>query len=219
VWLVPSARRAEDAVLLADDGIGPRSVASATEAAQEPAARNKGAIMQAGQVRHALRTRTVLASSALLLGAAVTGFAATASAASSATAGSPTAARAGTVISFTLKETSNQSFELGNGHGVRVGSVQLNADDLMQGTKQIGHDGGSCVITRFGGGTADDLCTITMVLPSGQIDLQGLTTSTKSGPGPFQLAITGGTGTYRTARGYAAVEPTQTPKVTLHISA
>ncbi len=159
----------------------------------------------------------MLASSALLLGAAVMGFAATASATSVA-AGSPAVARAGTVISFTLKETSNQSFELGKGHGVRVGWVQLNADDLMQGTKQIGHDGASCVITRFGGGTADDLCTITMVLPGGQIDLQGLTTSTKSGPGPFQLAITGGTGTYRTARGYAAVEPTQTPKVTLHIS-
>ncbi|HUK73518.1 MAG TPA: hypothetical protein VLW50_33035 [Streptosporangiaceae bacterium] len=46
------------------------------------------------------------------------------------------------------------------------------------------------------------------VLSHGQIDLSGLVTSTPSGPGTFQLAVTGGTGGtggYQDARGYAIV--------------
>jgi hypothetical protein len=56
------------------------------------------------------------------------------------------------------------------------------------------------------------------VLAHGQIDLSGLVTSTPSGPGTFRLAVTGGTGNYQDARGYATVVPGNTPAVTIHLT-
>jgi len=56
------------------------------------------------------------------------------------------------------------------------------------------------------------------VLAHGQIDLAGLVTSTPHGPGAFQLAVTGGTGRYTSARGYATVAPGSAPKVTIHLT-
>ena len=88
----------------------------------------------------------------------------------------------------------------------------------MRGGTQIGTDGGNCTITRLGGGTADDLCTLVAVLAGGQIDLSGLVTSTRQGPGTFQVAVTGGTGSYAGARGYATVVPAQRPRVTIHLT-
>ena len=43
-------------------------------------------------------------------------------------------------------------------------------------------------------------------------------TSTPHGPGTFQLAVTGGTGCYTSARGYATVAPGSAPKVTIHLT-
>jgi hypothetical protein len=47
----------------------------------------------------------------------------------------------------------------------------------------------------------------TVSLPEGQLTVQGLATLTETGNQPFTLAITGGTGAYRTARGQAQVTP------------
>ena len=128
-------------------------------------------------------------------------------------------ASAGTTISFTEHNISDRTFNLGSGHGFAVGYVELVANKLMQGGKQIGHDGQSYTVTRLGNGSADELVSAVEVLAHGQIDLAGLVTDTKKGPGTFQLAITGGTGRYQSARGYATIVPTDSPKVTVHISA
>ncbi|MGO8886170.1 MAG: hypothetical protein ACLPUO_13560 [Streptosporangiaceae bacterium] len=45
-----------------------------------------------------------------------------------------------------------------------------------------------------------------------------LVASTPNGPGAFRLAVTGGTGRYQDARGYAAVVPSHSPKVTVHLT-
>ena len=124
----------------------------------------------------------------------------------------------GQTISFAQHQTSDHSFDLGSGHGDTVGAIELSANKLMQGSKQIGHDGVSCTITRLSGGTADDLCSDILVLAHGQIDLAGLVTSTPQGPGTFELAVVGGTGRYQDARGYATVAPSQNPKVTVHLT-
>jgi hypothetical protein len=121
-------------------------------------------------------------------------------------------------ISFTEHQISDQNFNLGSGHGIAVGAIELSANKLMQGSKQIGSDGASCTITRLSARSADDLCSDVLVLAHGQIDLAGLATSTPQGPGTFQLAVTGGTGRYQHARGYATVVPSQNPKVTLHLT-
>lgn len=128
------------------------------------------------------------------------------------------ATSAGQTISFTQHTVSDQNFNLGTGHGIAVGAVELSANNLMQGSKQIGRDGGSCTITRLSARSADDLCSDILALPDGQIDLAGLVTSTPEGPGTFQLAVTGGTGRYQDARGYATVVPGQNPKVTVHLT-
>ena len=88
----------------------------------------------------------------------------------------------------------------------------------MQGGKQIGHDGQSYTVTRLGNGSADELVSAVEVLAHGQIDLSGLVTSTPSGPGTFRLAVTGGTGNYQDARGYATLVPGNTPTVTIHLT-
>ena len=132
-------------------------------------------------------------------------------------AGASTSPRA-TIISFTQQTTSDHTFNLGPKRGVAVGYTELIADNDMQGSKKIGHDGATCAITRLSHGTADDLCTLSLVLARGQIDLSGLTTSSASGPGNFYLAVVGGTGAYSDARGFATVDPSDPyPQVTLHI--
>ena len=127
-------------------------------------------------------------------------------------------ASAGTTITFTEANISDQTFNLGSGHGFAVGYVELVANKLMQGGKQIGHDGESFTVTRLGNGSADELASSVEVLAHGQIDLSGLVTSTPSGPGTFQLAVTGGTGNYQDARGHATVVPGNTPTVTIHLT-
>ena len=134
------------------------------------------------------------------------------------TAAATPASAAGQTISYTETQISDHGFNLGSGHGIAVGFVELGANKLMQGGTQIGTDGESCTVTRLGGGTADELCTVVADLAGGQIDLSGLVTSTPQGPGTFQVAVTGGTGSYAGARGYATVVSAQHPRVTIHLT-
>jgi hypothetical protein len=134
-------------------------------------------------------------------------------------AAAPASAKpAGQTISFTERQISDRNFNLGPAHGIAVGAVELSANTLMQGSKQIGRDGVSCTITRLSAQSADDLCSDILALAGGQIDLAGLVPSTPQGPGTFQLAVTGGTGRYQDARGYATIVPSQNPKVTVHLT-
>lgn len=128
------------------------------------------------------------------------------------------ASRAGQTISYTETPISDHTFNLGSGHGVAVGFVELSANKLMQGGTQTGTDGENCIITRLGSGTADSLCSVADVFAGGQIDLAGLVTSTQQGPGTFQVAVTGGTGQYTGARGYAVVVSARRPRVTIHLT-
>jgi hypothetical protein len=147
---------------------------------------------------------------AAAIAAAGTGIAITAAAAP--------ASAAGQTISYTETQISDHNFNLGSGHGFAVGFVELDANKLMQGGTQIGTDGESCTVTRLGGGTADEMCTVVAVLQAGQIDLSGLVTSTQQGPGTFNVAVTGGTGSYAGAAGYATVVSGQHPRVTIHLT-
>ena len=126
--------------------------------------------------------------------------------------------RAGQTISYTETPISDHTFNLGSGHGDAVGFVELAANKLIQAGTQIGTDGENCTMTRLGGGTADSLCSVTDVFAGGQIDLAGLVTSTQQGPGTFQVAVTGGTGQYTGARGYAVIVAAQHPRVTIHLT-
>lgn len=74
--------------------------------------------------------------------------------------------------------------------------------------KIIGHDTGSCVISRVGrhGGALAN-CTVTAVLPHGTITAEGQLKFNRHGQKTSHLAITGGTGGFRSAGGAVQVKP------------
>jgi hypothetical protein len=124
----------------------------------------------------------------------------------------------GRTISFVSHQVSDKVFHLGKSSAFGVGLIELGAANDMQGHTKIGHADLLETVTRLGGGTADEMVSITFTLPGGQINVTGAVTSTASGPGVFDLAITGGTGAYASATGYARIVPSNSPRVTLHIS-
>jgi hypothetical protein len=120
-----------------------------------------------------------------------------ASAAAAATAASATSGNedAGRVIHLTTKQA-HQALLDNDKPGFGVDDVVVFSNDLYQDGTKIGEDGGTCTVVR-GGAAFTMHCIGTNRLPDGQIAVQGL-----AAPGePFELAITGGTGRYRGARG------------------
>lgn len=121
-------------------------------------------------------------------------------------------------ISFVSHPVSDKVFHLGKSSAFGVGLMELVAGNDVQGNTKIGHDDAVETVTRLGHRTADEMVSVTFTLAGGQIDVIGVATSTVSGPGTFDLAITGGTGAYASATGYARIVPTNSPRITLHIS-
>jgi hypothetical protein len=77
-------------------------------------------------------------------------------------------------------------------------------DNLFRDSKKVGIDGGACTVTDVSKDLSKETvnCVFTLSLPRGQITVQGLITFTEAAPAPpFFVAITGGTGAYRTAHG------------------
>ena len=89
-----------------------------------------------------------------------------------------------------------------------VGNQILTTDDIYRHARKVGHDATVCqVMADLGQAGARFQCVATVSLPEGQLTVQGLATLTETGNQPFTLAITGGTGAYRTAHGQAQVTP------------
>jgi hypothetical protein len=86
-----------------------------------------------------------------------------------------------------------------------LGEQFIFSEDLFRDGKKVGHDGGVCTLVRLVPRVlATTQCVVTASLPKGQITVQGLPTFTH-GPASFLLAITGGTGAYKTAHGQVKV--------------
>ncbi|MFI8104809.1 hypothetical protein [Streptomyces sp. NPDC086023] len=91
-------------------------------------------------------------------------------------------------------------------------SVVVRSDLFDEEHKKVGETHGSCVTTRGGADEAEQ-CLVTYVLPGGQLTTQGVYFNYLD-QGPFDSAITGGTGDFAKARGsvHSTTEFT-TPKV------
>jgi hypothetical protein len=78
---------------------------------------------------------------------------------------------------------------------------------LFHGGEQVGELGGDCVTIDLDGKAGFTAqCLATATLPGGQIATQGLISLANGPVQRFSLAITGGTGDYRTVRGEVRVE-------------
>ncbi|MFI1657601.1 hypothetical protein ACH4ZU_22185 [Streptomyces sp. NPDC020472] len=96
----------------------------------------------------------------------------------------------------------------------KVGDVMAFADDLYKtkGGDKTGRDGVTCAVVRVSGDQADMNCVGTIVLnggPGGQLTAQALVTldTTNQAPAAYDLAVTGGTGDFKDARGYIRTTP------------
>jgi hypothetical protein len=110
------------------------------------------------------------------------------------------------VLHVTLTNTKETDLDLG-ASGPSVGDRFSVFGDVVRDGVRVGAGGYECVTLLFTPGpdpsaeprALTDQCTGTLALSAGQITVQGLVDRT--GTPPITIAITGGTGAYRTAHG------------------
>ena len=92
-----------------------------------------------------------------------------------------------------------------------VGDQFAFSDDLFERGRKVGMLGGVGTFVRFDEATESAVVNLVLTaeLRRGQLAMQGLVTFSDAGDDEFRLAITGGTGAYRTAHGEVFVSPTE----------
>ena len=114
------------------------------------------------------------------------------------------------VIRLTSITVEEVDLDLGE-PGDSLGDQFVFTDDLFRGGEKVGILGVVCSAVRITADAFSIQCVGTAELPKGQITVQGLITFSEATEGqPFELAITGGTGRYRTAHGVVTVEEGET---------
>jgi hypothetical protein len=111
------------------------------------------------------------------------------------------------IIRVTEMTVQEAGIDLGE-PGDSLGDQFVFSGDLLRNGEKVGIDGVVCTIVRLEPMvSATSQCVATAELPKGQITAQGLLTFSEEAEGePFRLAITGGTGKYRTAHGEVIVK-------------
>ena len=103
------------------------------------------------------------------------------------------------------RESQEQHVDVGD-EGPSLGDAIVFSETLYVRGRDVGTSGGVCTVTEAipPYDTLTSQCVVTLSLRKGQITLQGLIESQgEDDPGPFELAITGGTGAYSDAGGEA----------------
>lgn len=110
------------------------------------------------------------------------------------------------------EEIQTEFLDLGD-TGPSLGDQIVFSEALFIRGEEVGESGGFCTVTKASP-PYDVLtfqCIVTLSLERGQITLQGLNEiQGEDDPGPFELAITGGTGKYRGAGGEATFRERRT---------
>ena len=113
----------------------------------------------------------------------------------------------GKTLRLTAKQKQQQFLDLGP-QGPSLGDQLVFSDTVYRNGREFGSDGVVCSITQVVPPytVATYQCVATIRLRDGQITVQGLNEFQGPGdPGPFRLAITGGTGAYGGASGSEVV--------------
>lgn len=101
------------------------------------------------------------------------------------------------VIELQVQNTQYAALDLGPA-GLSLGDMDVYSGNAIQDGRQVGQGGGSCQTLHVDGDRVLMQCVITMELERGSVTMQSTWTR---GASPLDMAITGGTGEYRNARG------------------
>ena len=122
-----------------------------------------------------------------------------------------------TVIDLTTRTVQEADLDLG-ATGFSVGDRFVFSDNVFRDSEQVGILGGECTTVRFEPHPVPQgqeptsvtfQCVASIQLPDGQVTGQGLVTFSEASGPSVTIAITGGTGAYRTAHGEATVTETE----------
>jgi hypothetical protein len=101
------------------------------------------------------------------------------------------------VIELQVQNTRYEALDLGPA-GLSLGDMDVFSGNAIQDGRKVGQGGGSCQTLQVDGDQVVMQCSITMELERGSVTMQSTWTR---GASPLDMAITGGTGEYRNARG------------------
>jgi len=82
--------------------------------------------------------------------------------------------------------------------GVSVGDMDVFSGNAIKDGRKVGRGGGSCQVTHIEGENVTTQCLLTMELERGSVTMQS---AWARGASLLDMAVTGGTGAYRNARG------------------
>ncbi len=126
-----------------------------------------------------------------------------------ASSGGPAAAGHGGGSTLNLTTRTDQFAFVDQGApGPSVGDQLVFSDTVYRNGTEFGTSVSTCVMAKVTATTATCAQVVAFALPDGQLTLQGITVGPNRPPKPgeqfgFALAVTGGTGAYRTASGDA----------------
>lgn len=124
------------------------------------------------------------------------------------------------VFHLTAQQTQGTFIDVDGSSGPSQGDEFVITGNLLRGSVTVGTYSQICTLTRTAPADEFDLqCAADLALPLGQLTVEGRFTVTSAGPGDIDLAITGGTGRYRTAHGTVhadSVSDTET-QLTVHL--
>ena len=126
------------------------------------------------------------------------------------------------VVRLTAQTVQDAFVDIGS-PGPTLGDQIISSDTVFRHGEAVGTDGVICTIVKA---TPDALTcnwAMTLALPGGQLTMQGIAdgpTGPPTEPLSFELAITGGTGQYRSAEGVAQISdnPGGVEEIELHLS-
>lgn len=93
--------------------------------------------------------------------------------------------------------------------GPSLGDLYVYSGHAVQDGRRVGQGGGACQVTHVEGEQITTQCVLTIELERGSLTAQALWVT---GQSPLDMAITGGTGEYREARGTARFWDIATPQ-------
>ncbi|MET9956909.1 hypothetical protein ABZ135_35910 [Streptomyces sp. NPDC006339] len=125
---------------------------------------------------------------------------------SSAHAGAPAKGRV-EVLELDVRNDQYTAVDLGPA-GPSLGDMDVYSGTAVKDGQSVGRGGGSCQVIHVKGEELTSQCLITMEVEQGSLTLQSLWTK---GAATLDMAITGGTGAYRGARGIARFWDIATP--------